>query len=423
MQRLEQLCLALCAALVLPLTAQANDVKGVIVEKSFLQSMQDCAEYLQVPRHRLAQYMAYEFPEDEDTKCLIYCVGVDLRWWNNTCGLNEPGIVNFFQPVQGDRQYEKRTNECLERNVRSVKLPNNCCQAYETFQCYFREFGNLVTCPQYVPLTKLQATQAALDCLNILRISDELLKCYSEGNVRDVPETRCLYQCIDLRTGLYTPEHGIYLSRFYLRDLESNDLRYLSQETKTCRDRIRHSGCNSCSEVYDTHQQCLNGIGEDGYTSGLITEASKIALANLEANCTTEKVEEHQDEISASSEEGYSYASYQPLPEVPCKSCGSPTSPPVVQPFPLYPPPLKPCSRCQTSSAFVTPAPVPIDYRTAYRSGPSAGQELLPSLGRTLPSFGYPKPVQLASRCEQEIFPPSSFKSQPLSLPYRRTVV
>uniref|UniRef100_A0A8W7K9H0 Odorant binding protein n=1 Tax=Anopheles albimanus TaxID=7167 RepID=A0A8W7K9H0_ANOAL len=421
MQRVEQLCLAI-VALVLPLTAQANDVKGVIVEKSFLQSMQDCAEYLQVPRHRLAQYMAYEFPEDEDTKCLIYCVGVDLRWWNNTCGLHEPGIVNFFQPVQGDRQYEKRINECLERNVRSLKLPNNCCQAYETFQCYFREFGNLVTCPQYVPLTKLQATQAALDCLNILRISADLLKCYSEGNVRDVPETRCLYQCIDLRTGLYTPEHGIYLSRFYLRDLESNDLRYLSQETKTCRDRIRHSGCNSCSEVYDTHQQCLDGLGVTGYTSGLITEAAKIALTNLDASCCTEKVEP-EVEISASSEEGYSYASYQPVTEAPRKSSGSQTAAPVIPLVPSYNPPLKPCTRCRTPSAFVTPATVPVDYRTGYRSGLPAGQELLPTLGRTLPSFGYPKSVELASRCEQEIFPPSSFNTQSLSLPYRRTGV
>uniref|UniRef100_A0A182QFZ4 Uncharacterized protein n=1 Tax=Anopheles farauti TaxID=69004 RepID=A0A182QFZ4_9DIPT len=347
---MQLVCGGVLLTLLVSLTlVHANDTKGVTIEKSFLQSVHDCAEYLRVPRQRLVQYLAYEFPPDEETKCLIYCVGTDLRWWNNTCGLQIPAIVNFFQPVLGDRQYEKRTRECLERNVHSGKTLNNCCKAYETFQCYFQEFGNLVTCPQYVPATKLQATQAALDCLNILRVPTDLLECYSRGELPDVTETRCLYHCIDHRTGLYTSESGIHLSRFYVRDLAVNDLRYLSKETKTCRNRIRQSGCDTCSEVYKTHQDCLTGLGVDGYTSGIITEAARIALANLGVCCETPVRPEPATEV------GISYASYQPKHFVsPCKTCETIDprldAPPVVA-LPTASPPRmyghrKACSSC-----------------------------------------------------------------------------
>uniref|UniRef100_A0A182M709 Uncharacterized protein n=1 Tax=Anopheles culicifacies TaxID=139723 RepID=A0A182M709_9DIPT len=302
------LLLGIMLALV-PFNALANDTTGLTIEKSFLQSVHDCAEYLQVTKERLVQYLAYEFPSDDETKCLIYCVGTDLRWWNNTCGLQVPAIVNYFQPVLGDRQYEKRTQECLERNVHASSSPDNCCKAYEAFQCYFREFGNLVTYPQYLPATKLQATQAALDCLNVLRVPVDLLQCYSKGNLPDVSETRCLYHCVDHRTGLYTSESGIHLSRFYVRDHQANDLRYLSKETKACRDRIRQSGCDVCSEVYNTHRDCLSGIGVEGYTSGIITEAARIALTNLGVCCEDEPQHTSVEEVE---EVGYSYASYQP---------------------------------------------------------------------------------------------------------------
>lgn len=370
--------LTICVLALMPLEVLSNDTKGLTIEKSFLQSVHDCAEYLQVPKHRLVQYLAYEFPPDEETKCLIFCVGTDLRWWNNTCGLQVPAIMNYFQPVLGDRQYEKRTSECLERNVHTAELPNNCCQAYETFQCYFREFGNLVTCPQYVPATKLQSTQAALDCLTVLRVPTDLLQCYSKGDLPDVPETRCLYHCIDHRTGLYTTESGIHLSRFYVRDLEVNDLRYLSKETKACRDRVRMSGCDVCSEVYNTHRDCLSGIGVDGYTSGIIAEASRIALTNLGVCCEDKQVLPLSVEVVAAEvvkeveeEEGYSYASYQPVvPRV--------AFPPIL-PKPTLPVHVVKCTSptcshrppvCSTCGSVPKVVPVETLYPAVRRTGP-----------------------------------------------------
>uniref|UniRef100_A0A182RLX4 Odorant-binding protein n=1 Tax=Anopheles funestus TaxID=62324 RepID=A0A182RLX4_ANOFN len=303
---MKQLVLGIMLALV-PFNALANDTKGLTIEKSFLQSVHDCAEYLRVSKERLVQYLAYEFPPDDETKCLIYCVGTDLHWWDSACDLQVPAIMNFFQPVLGDRQYEKRTNECLERNVHSRNSSNNCCKAYDTFQCYFREFGNLVTYPQYVPATQLQATQAALDCLTMLRVPVDLLKSYCKGDLPNVPETRCVYHCIDHRTGLYTSESGLHLSRFYVRDHLVNDLRYLSKDTKACRDRIRHSGCDVCSEVYNTHRDCLTGIGVDGYTSGIITEAARIALTKLGLCC--DDTQQHTSVVEAVEEVGYTNAS------------------------------------------------------------------------------------------------------------------
>uniref|UniRef100_A0A903Z060 Uncharacterized protein n=1 Tax=Anopheles minimus TaxID=112268 RepID=A0A903Z060_9DIPT len=395
---MKQLLLPLGIMLALvPFNALANDTTGLTIEKSFLQSVHDCAEYLQVAKERLVQYLAYEFPPDEETKCLIYCVGTDLRWWNNTCGLQVPAIVNYFQPVLGDRQYEKRTQECLERNVHGRNSANNCCKAYEAFQCYFREFGNLVTYPQYLPATKLQATQAALDCLNILRVPVDLLQCYSKGNLPDVPETRCLYHCIDHRTGLYTSESGMHLSRFYVRDHQACDLRYLSKETKACRDRIRQSGCDVCSEVYNTHRDCLTGIGVDGYTSGIITEAARIALTNLGVCCE----DKHQrPSVEASVEEvGYSYASYQPAVVVSsCKACVmKPTHPP---PCTTLSPPVyatqPPCSSCGSVPKMV---PLSDPYPTAegcsycgHRRTPYVKHVAHPGSGRPQLMYYQPSP-------------------------------
>uniref|UniRef100_A0A182JE64 Uncharacterized protein n=1 Tax=Anopheles atroparvus TaxID=41427 RepID=A0A182JE64_ANOAO len=378
----------LLLALVAPqhLLASGCDTKGVIIEKSFLQSVHDCVEYLQIPKERLMQYLANEFPPDDETKCLLYCVGVDLGWWNNTCGLQVPAIVSYFQPVQGDKQYEKRTKECLERRVGAIRSQNSCCQAYETFQCYFQEFGNLVTCPQYVRLTKLQATQAALDCLVILRYPEELLQVYARGQVEDCPETRCLYHCIDLRTGLYTPENGVSLSRLFVRDAAYNDLRYLSKETKACRDRVRQSGCDKCTEVYQTHQECLAGLGEHGYTSGLITEAARLALANLGVSCT------HPVEPKPC------YKPQTPLPPThapyttpPCKTSYQPTNPPnyVYVPKRHPPVPKQSCSVCGNKPSPSPPSPPPPPY-------PSPAASIVPSKAL---SYASVRPSTTCSSC------------------------
>uniref|UniRef100_A0A182RLX5 Odorant-binding protein n=1 Tax=Anopheles funestus TaxID=62324 RepID=A0A182RLX5_ANOFN len=337
---MKQLMCVVVLTLVAPnLIAGECDTKGVIVEKSFLQSVHDCTEYLQIPKERLVQYMANEFPPDDETKCLLFCVGVDLGWWNNTCGLQAPSMISYFQPVQGDKQYEKRTKECLERRVGAIESPNSCCQAYETFQCYFQEFGNLVTCPQYVRLTKLQATQAAYDCLVMMRYPEDLLKVYANGKVEDSPETRCLYHCIDHRTGLYT-QNGISLSRFFIRDSSYNDYRYLSKETRACRDRIRHSGCDKCTEVYKTHQECLAGLGENGYTSGIITAGAQIALTDLGVSCAAEPVK--------------SCTTYQPYHH--------PTYPPTKPTYTtqVYTTTKKPCSVCNNRYEAAKPYPSPV---------------------------------------------------------------
>ncbi|XP_050067331.1 uncharacterized protein LOC126556152 [Anopheles maculipalpis] len=382
---MKQLVCVVILALVAPhLIAGDCDTKGVIIEKSFLQSVHDCTEYLQIPKERLMQYMANEFPPDDETKCLLFCVGVDLGWWNNTCGLRVPSIVSYFQPVQGDKQYEKRTKECLERRVGAIGSPNSCCQAYETFQCYFQEFGNLVTCPQYVRLTKLQATQAALDCLTMLRYPEELLKTYTCGKVEDSPETRCLYHCIDLRTGLYN-QNGISLTAFFIRDGDYNDLRYLSRETKACRDRIRSSGCDKCTEVYTTHKECLSGLGEEGYTSGIITEAARMALTNLGVGCNTEPK--------------------SCVTQPPCHPTHPPTKP-TYSPK-VYPTTKQPCSVCNNRHEAVKPYPSPaasvvpavaLSY-THPKPSSSTGNKCYMGQVYNLPFVAYRAPLCTCSRC------------------------
>uniref|UniRef100_A0A8W7NC46 Odorant-binding protein n=1 Tax=Anopheles atroparvus TaxID=41427 RepID=A0A8W7NC46_ANOAO len=268
------------------------DVPHLYLEKSMAQAMQECMEYLQIPASRYADYTSHRFPSDPETQCLVRCVGLSLRWWNDTTGVQPALMANFFQPDWADADYERRTAKCLELRL-ATGDPSDCCSAaYESFMCYLQHYGNLVPCPQFLPGDHTRHVRMAYDCMNLLQVPEPLLHSYSEGSLRDAPETRCLLRCFYLRSGVYRSNTGFDLERLYTRDFEHADARYLAPETYAKLHNLRSSGCDECTEVFLAYRGLLDELGNAYYEEEILRDAAVLALSD--GNCG--KVRPHHEQ-------------------------------------------------------------------------------------------------------------------------------
>ncbi|XP_058065125.1 general odorant-binding protein 45-like, partial [Anopheles bellator] len=241
------------ATLGFSVSSGATDVSHLYLKKSFPRALRDCMQYLQVPPSRCEQYLALNFPNDPQTMCLVRCVGLNLRWWNDTTGVHTSVIANFFRPDPSDVQYERATQQCVDRRLNPTtanpSLQDCCCRAYNTFVCYLENYGTLVYSPQYYPEDRSRQVQIAYDCINMLQVPKTVLQQFTGVGFPEVPETLCLGRCFFLRLGLYDEVRGFNLRRMYTRDYVTPNKRYLSKETydKLC--AIRRTSPDQCTEV------------------------------------------------------------------------------------------------------------------------------------------------------------------------------
>uniref|UniRef100_A0A8W7P939 Odorant-binding protein n=1 Tax=Anopheles coluzzii TaxID=1518534 RepID=A0A8W7P939_ANOCL len=250
------------------------DVPHLTLSKSFSRALQDCMEYLQVPGYRYAEYAANSFSDDPETKCLLRCVGLNLRWWNDTTGMQTAVIEGFFHPDPLDELYENRTAECLRKELSHADTTDCCCLAYDSFRCYLQHYGNLVPCARFYPEDETRFVRAAQDCIEFLQIPHKLLKSYSAGSFPDAPETRCLLRCFFLRTGVFHVDTGFDVERLYTRDYEQPDERYLAQETEARLHKLRGSTGDQCTEVYLAYRDVLGELGRAYYEYDVLQAAA-----------------------------------------------------------------------------------------------------------------------------------------------------
>ncbi|XP_058127012.1 uncharacterized protein LOC131285729 [Anopheles ziemanni] len=257
----------------------SQDGAHLYLEKSLTQAMQECMDYLRIPANRYDDYASHRFPCDAETKCLVRCVGLNLRWWNDTTGVQTALMANFFRPDPTDTDYARRTAKCLELRL-AQSDPSECCSlAYESFMCYLQHYGNLVPSPQYLPEDHSRYVRMAHDCINMLQVPEALLQSYSTGFIRDAPETRCLLRCFYLRSGVFQSDTGFDLKRFYTRDYQdADDVRYLAPDTYTKLANLRATGCDECTEVFLAYRDLLGEMGNAYYEDGVLRDAAVLAL-------------------------------------------------------------------------------------------------------------------------------------------------
>ncbi|XP_065086336.1 general odorant-binding protein 45-like [Ochlerotatus camptorhynchus] len=254
--------------------------------KSFRQELDECAEYLQISSQSVDNLVASNYvTDDSNLKCLIRCAGINAGWWGvggNYSGLHAPVIESYFQPACDDTCYAKRTKECLDSKV--IKCQDDCSQAYESFLCYYHQYGNLKSSEEYIPLPQLDAIQAAIDCILILRTPSELLEQYSQGVFPAAPETQCLYRCQYIAEGLYDGV-TINLTRIYIRNwYAENPTPIKSPETQACIDSaLNNNACNECARVYKA-SSCTDNYANPHHTSAILEAASKLVLSQKTCN-------------------------------------------------------------------------------------------------------------------------------------------
>lgn len=253
--------------------------------KSFREELDECAEYLQVSSDAVDAFVTKNFATHEaNLKCLVRCVGINAGWWGvggNNTGLQGPVLESYFQPGCDDVNSEKRTKDCLD--CKSNNYQDDCSLAYESFMCYYHQYGYLKSSEEYVPLRELDAVQAAVDCMLILRTSKNLLEQYSQGVFPAVPETQCLYRCQYLAEGLYD---GVTfnLTRFYVRNFYKKAPQLKSPETQACVDSLLNDNtCNECARVYKA-RTCTNKYADPYHSSKLFQAAAVYVLSQQTCN-------------------------------------------------------------------------------------------------------------------------------------------
>ncbi|XP_062554276.1 uncharacterized protein LOC134219548 [Armigeres subalbatus] len=253
--------------------------------KSFRQALDECAEYLQVAPESVENLVAYNYvTEDPSLKCLVRCAGINAGWWSvggNNSGLHPPVVESYFAPACDDTCYERRTRECLSANV--PQCHDDCTKAYQSFLCYYHQYGNLKSSEEYVPLPELDSIQAAVDCLLILRTPKELLEKYVQGVVPDVPETQCVYRCQYLAEGLYDGV-AFNLSRVYVREFGVPSPQLKEPSTQVCVDKaLAAPNCNECARFWAGHS-CVAKYGVPNHTGNVLKVAAGLVLAQRTCN-------------------------------------------------------------------------------------------------------------------------------------------
>ncbi|XP_058827369.1 general odorant-binding protein 45-like [Topomyia yanbarensis] len=244
--------------------------------KTFRESLDECAEYLEVSKDVVNRLVAHNYvtPEKE-LKCLIRCAGVNSGWWNDTIGIQGPVIESYFQPAADDTCYVRRTKECI--NSKLAVCQDDCSKAYEAFLCYYHQWGNLKCSEQYIPLTNLEQIQSAVDCINILRTPANLLEQFIQGVVPDVPETRCLYRCQYMAEGIYDQATGFNLPRLYARESKVPSPEILADSTKTCIENALRGSCDECTRFWRA-KKCVCGLEVPNQTADVLKNAAAIIL-------------------------------------------------------------------------------------------------------------------------------------------------
>ncbi|XP_058816393.1 uncharacterized protein LOC131679675 [Topomyia yanbarensis] len=246
------------------------------VFKSFPTALRECAEYFQMPNCTLRNYIEQDYPDEPIVKKLLHCTMVNLASWDDGTGIREFVFRNFFRPIPEDSCYENRTRECVQH---SLQYLNDDCfnsRAYETFKCYYRHFGDLVTSDQYIPNEKLQLQQLVQTSLIIESLPRSVLARYCKGDILDEPHFPDLMLAIFIRGGYYSLDGGIQLENIYT---QLGDPELLTPQTRQCCEAVGSSFCGS-SHAEKLHQIGRRCLFEITPTVQLVQEAAKLLIGD-----------------------------------------------------------------------------------------------------------------------------------------------
>ncbi|XP_035907843.1 general odorant-binding protein 45-like [Anopheles stephensi] len=230
-----------------------------VQKKNVAQAQEECVRYLSIPCARLAVYNDYIYPNDTATQCMVRCMGINLGWWDDTDGVQEPAIRHYFHPDPDDEQYDRRTYHCLKSQRLDYPTPHGdaCERAYESFRCYYEQYGNIVVTPQFVPLSPLQLSDVMGQCAKILQTPGTGLGACGKAGKPSERDIGCLARCFLMRSGLYTDQHGPNLDRLYVQcNNYANETKF-RETTGACYRQLKLECKDNCVLVGRFLRECF----------------------------------------------------------------------------------------------------------------------------------------------------------------------
>lgn len=230
-----------------------------ITYKSFHDGLRECAEYYEISNCTLDKYIAESYPNIEPVQRLIHCTLHNLVSWTDGKGVKEHVFRNFFVPAVGDSCYANRTRECIRSACHRLDHGNHFARAYETFQCYYHQWGNISPKKQFIPRTEYDFDTLILEAIHFRHVPECELIEYSKGNVLDQPNFAPGYFLGSVRGGYYSLKHGISLENLYT---QFGCPELLTKELKQCVEGVVKQYCDDSHEVkqFVTFKNCLNSV-------------------------------------------------------------------------------------------------------------------------------------------------------------------
>ncbi|ETN65269.1 odorant binding protein [Anopheles darlingi] len=267
-------------------TGRKSELQHYIVEKSFFQAQAECALYQGVADDDLQRYVRTGYPDEEEVRCLLRCIGFNLRFWNQTTGLQKHLLAGHFVPYPNDFHNVERTEACLAENLYTCD-DDLCTQVYKAFQCYYQHYGALSECPQFVVNYYHEDLQLAYDTHGLLYTSQPALRNLAGACFPKDEESFCYFRSFNVRGGLYDDHKGWHLGRLYQQYYEQvfhpdNAL------TIACLANQQKLACKrtKCQHAYESFKACFGASNAHEYQVKVVfAEAAKAILDQPVCHC------------------------------------------------------------------------------------------------------------------------------------------
>ncbi|XP_021695347.1 uncharacterized protein LOC110675228 [Aedes aegypti] len=259
-----------------------------IIFKSFDNALKECAQYYEVSDCDLNQYVAESYPDKPEVRRLVRCALINLQSWYDSTGLIESEIINFFQPSCSDDCYKNRTQACLNSVAATVCPADVNNWAYQSFMCYFRYYGNLLSTDQFLRYAPLEISQTFATAVEVLELSQDTLVEFCKGNILNNDQFPAVLYQTSVRFGFFTVANGVQLMRLYN---QFGNPQLLAPETQQCVSKVAADYCGSddVTVVYQTYVQCLANLAP---IVDLIREFSKTQVSDPSVcDCTSPQIQ------------------------------------------------------------------------------------------------------------------------------------
>ncbi|XP_058123113.1 general odorant-binding protein 45-like [Anopheles ziemanni] len=234
--------------------------KHSFLQQSFDELVLECAELLSIAPSKMTSLRTGVLRNDNDTKCLVRCVGVSGRFWNDYTGMRMHLLGLYFNAASGDTANVNRTQACLDKLPSQAPRKDFCDLAFESFLCFYHNYGNLHRHRVFVPLDNMQLLHVTARCMEVHRITVEDLMSLTEDELDENLNVHCLVRCIGVQTGIYSDRYGVNLDLVYTQYGEGHDERKYKEDAQAC--LMRHTGtsCSPCRRAYNMLYKCFENV-------------------------------------------------------------------------------------------------------------------------------------------------------------------